>query len=269
MKRILPFIILLIAAVVLAQDSESTPEITPEATAEMTPEVTVEPVACPNLVKDALDLTALNCDATDTNQACYGFIDIDAETRTNTIDFTNPGDIVDVLDLQGVQLSPMDLDNGLWGLMVMDVEANTTDDSTAVDNVQIVLFGDTELRDASQFVQVVALDDIDIYEKPRRDSEVIFRLAQDESIIVNSQLEDGSWLRIRFNDEETGESFIGWLEAEKVTAASDLDVVQTMTAENAELPPDDLSVQYGPMQAFVFESGRDDAPCEKPPIVVC
>jgi hypothetical protein len=264
MKRLLSIIIvLLLVSVILAQ--EATPEITPEATAEVTPESTVSPDACPMLVQQALNLTELNCDATSTNEACYGFIDIDAETRSSNIRFVNPGDIVQVLELQGVQLSPMDIQNGLWGLMVMDVEANTTDGSVALDNVQIVLFGDTQLRDASRFVQVTALSDIDIYEKPGMDSSVISTLAKDDSIIVNSQLEDGSWLRVRFNEPETGNSLIGWLQTELVTTVSDLSILQTLTLEQAAQVPDDLSVQYGPMQAFIFESGQKDAPCAEAP----
>lgn len=260
MKRFLPLlIIMLLAAVVFAQ--EATPEVTPEFTPEATAEITQN--TCPTLVREAQDFAASNCSELDTNQACIAYDAVTGETNIpNTLN--NVGDRVGVWDIRSVQMSSMDLVNGLWGLLLMSVEVDVSGDGAFQDSIQIVLYGDAELQNTSRFVQVIALTDIDIYEKPRTDSPILSQLAQDDNIIVNSQLEDGLWLRVRFNSEETGESQLGWLQTDLVEATSPLDEVTILTPEEAEEIPDETS-QFGSMQAFYFESGQDDALCEEAP----
>src|SRR5688572_25585542 len=102
MKRFLIFVILILSASVFAQ--EATPEITPEVTAEFTPEATAavsaeatpestnDPDQCPLLVQRALDLTQVNCSDTNLNDACYGYILVDAELRDEASPFVEQGD---------------------------------------------------------------------------------------------------------------------------------------------------------------------------------
>lgn len=271
MRRLLLLLALFAGTVAFAQDATPTPLPTDEteatSQAEMTPEMT-EMVdvtdACPVLVAEALELTETNCEGTILNEACYGYTFIDAVLRNLDTNFVQPGDIADVIDIQSLQLSAMDVVSGLWGLMVMSVEANTGDGNVLTgEDVQIVLFGDTNLQDASQFVQVTANNDLTIFSQPDANSEIVQTIAADESVIANSRLEDDTWLRVRIVTEGTAQ--IGWLQAEQVSAATNLDVLPTLTAEQAAEPPSDLAAQYGPMQAFIFESGENDAPCSEAP----
>lgn len=94
---------------------ESTPEMTPEATAEMTPEAGDS--ACPRLVRSAIDLTQNRCETVNSNQVCYGHSILEAASRPGFEDFNfeEPGDIEDVIEMQSLNLSPMDLNEGVWG----------------------------------------------------------------------------------------------------------------------------------------------------------
>ena len=255
-------IILLLGAVVFAQEATPEPEITPEA--EVT-EASNSDEMCPALVTNALDLTQRNCSATGSNEACYGYIFIDAALRTPNTQFSQPGDILDVINIESLQLSPLDTNSGQWGVIVMSVEANLADRTQNVnDDVQIVLFGDTELRDASQFIEVIANTTVNVRANPRTDAGVISSLATGDSIIANGRLEDNSWIRVRVND--AGEIGLGWISADFLEANAELELLPPITREQAENPSaDDLAVQYGPMQAFIFESAEDDSPCEQAP----
>ena len=170
-------------AIVFAQESTEDPEITPEA--EVT-EVSMDiDEMCPALVTNALDLTQRNCSATSTNEACYGYIFIDAALRTTDTDFSEPGDILDVINIQSLQLSPLDTNSGQWGVIVMSVEANLNDTTQiANDDVQIVLFGDTELRDASQFIEVTATSNVRIRSNPSTSGNLVSVLEAGESIVA-------------------------------------------------------------------------------------
>lgn len=277
MFKKLAIIALLMILAVVGFAQEATPEATPdaEATAELTPEATetVEDELCPTLVENAIQITQTNCDATDTNEACYGYIFIDAELRGGDAEFVAPGDIEQVINIQSLQLSPMDTASGQWGVIVLAVEANanpldeaaTSDNTEAPENddVQIVLYGDTQLSDASQFVEVTAIGNVNIREQPRTNAGIIASMTTGESLIANGRLPDNTWFRVRIVSE--ADIGIGWIAAEFLEAGFDPDTLPVITAEEAELPPEDLAAQYGPMQAFIFESGENDAPCSEAP----
>jgi hypothetical protein len=142
---------------------------------------------CPAIVQTAIDLTSERCDETDSNMICYGHLVLDAQPQPDVeeaeFEFFEPGDVVDVNRVQSLRLSAMDVQTGRWGVVMMFVEAAL--EALEADDVQILLFGDTEMQDASQFV--------------------------------------------------------------------------ADTAESDALP------EFGPMQAFYFRSGVDDAPCAEAP----
>jgi|GEM_PF-4101925 len=273
LKRLALIALFLVAATVFAQEATPEPEATADAettvSPEFTPEVTEmagEDDLCPSLVENAIQLTQTNCEATDTNEACYGYIFIDAELRSGDAEFVAPGDIEQVINIQSLQLSPMDTASGQWGVIVLEVEPNaesTGDGTTPDDNVQIVLYGDTQLSDASQFVEVTAIGNVNIRERPRTSAGIIGSLTAGESLIANGRLPDNSWFRVRIVTES--EVAIGWIAAEFLEPGFDPETLPEITAEEAEQPPEDIAAQYGPMQAFIFESGADDAPCSEAP----
>jgi hypothetical protein len=265
MKRFLIFLFLILSATVFAQ--EATPEATAEATAELTPEATPESTneadQCPILVEQALQVSQDSCNDTSLNQACYGYIQVDAELRDAETEFVVAGDTTDVVNIQSLQLSPMDTRSGQWGVMIMSVEANVTEgDITETSDVQVVLYGDTQVEAAANFVEVTATAEANIRRQPRTNAEVLDTLTVGEQRIANARLEDNSWIRIRLAGEDTP---VGWISTEFLEAATDISILPSFTAAQAEEAPTDIGATYGPMQAVIIETGVDAAPCSAAP----
>lgn len=260
MKRLILIGLLMIAAVVLAQDDTSESTETPEAT----PEATVDADMCPILVNNALDLTEESCDGTSTNQACYGYIFIDSELRNPDVPFSQSGDRVNVSDIASLQLSPLDTNTGQWGLLTMLVEPNIDSAASVEDDVQLILYGDTTIENAYEFVQVTALSDLNVHQLPTTDSGILGELATGESIITNSRLDDDLWLRVRYTDVN-GNATLGWIQTERVNPAQAIDVLPALSFADALNPPDDLAATYGPMQAIIFQSSDEANLCDEAP----
>lgn len=256
-------LILLIGSVVLAQDDSD--DTTPEATTTVdSQEDENTEDTCPILVERALNVTESSCDGTFINEACYGYTLIDADLRDQDATFVVPGDITNVLDIQTVQLSAMNVAADQWGLMVMSVDANTGQQTVlTTEDVQIVLFGDTNLQDASTFVELSVEENVQIYEQPSTEADTIATALTGEALIASSRLDDNTWLRVRIIEDTAVR--IGWVQTDTVIPESDIEELAPLTAEEAAQPPEDLAAQYGPMQAFIFESGDLDAPCAEAP----
>lgn len=271
-KLITLALMLIFTTMALAQDATPEAEMTPDAEltseAELTPEATEVSTddMCPILVANAIDFTQRSCSATNTNEACYGYTFIDAAFRSLDANFIQPGDIENVIDIQSLRLSPLDVESGEWGVVVMAIEPNTNASEEGIlpgDDVQIILYGDTTLSDASQFIEVTALSGVNIREFPRTTASIIGSLEVDEILIANGRLPDNSWFRVRITIDSRPS--IAWISADFLEPGFDANTLPEITAEQAEQEPDDIAAQYGPMQAFIFESGEDDAPCSEAP----
>lgn len=252
----------LLAGGMQAQSSpEATPESTPEATSEATAEVTASPQSCPVIVQTALEVTEQNCSATTLNSACYGHIFLDAQPRLNTgmFDFDDPGDIVDLIQVESLQLSALDTSSGQWGVMLMTVEANV-EDAIRPDDVQLLLFGDTRLQDAATFLPVTVTEALTLRSAPQPDADALNTLQAGQNLLANARTDDTAWVRVRFSADVAG---LGWLPAEGITTENDLTELPVVSGD--DVADDDLAARYGPMQAFFFESAGRDAPCAEAP----
>ncbi|PJF22082.1 MAG: hypothetical protein CUN56_07820 [Phototrophicales bacterium] len=108
-------------------------------------------LTCSAIVQTALAAVDELCTDLGRNQACYGNISVSAVPREGVTDFTfeQTGDVIDVSDLQSMRLAPMDVENGTWGVAVMNLQANLPD-TLPGQNVTFVLFGDVEIESAVQ-----------------------------------------------------------------------------------------------------------------------
>jgi hypothetical protein len=104
---------------------------------------------CPTIVQTALDTVDRYCSETQRNIACYGNLLIDATPRPDVVNFAfeQPGDIVDVVDIEALQLENMDLVNQTWGIAVLKLQANLPD-TLPGQNVTFLLFGDVTVTHA-------------------------------------------------------------------------------------------------------------------------
>lgn len=231
-------------------------------------EATAEPalVTCPTIVQTAVEITRARCDSAGLNQACYGHLVLDAEPRSGLtdFDFSNPGDIVDVIQLESLRLSAMDVSTGQWGVVLMEVEAETGNGEvqSASSGASILLFGDAVLSSAGSFIQVIANEHVNIRAEPSLESPVVASLFTGESTTATGRSTDGMWFRVRLPETQSG---IGWVAAELVTAESDTQALEIIDETVQNIDEESTPGQFGPMQAFYFQSGVDDAPCPEAP----
>lgn len=104
---------------------------------------------CPAIVDSAMDALDRVCTQAGRNQVCYGNVSITAQFQTEAtgVIFEQVGDIISVADIQSMQLSPMDEENGVWGLALMKLQANIPD-TVPGQNVTFLLFGDVQITSA-------------------------------------------------------------------------------------------------------------------------
>jgi uncharacterized protein YgiM (DUF1202 family) len=170
---------------------------------------------------------------------------------------------VDVVQVQSLRLSAMDTQTGQWGVVMLQIEANlvTRDILNADQDVQILLFGDAVLEDANQFLTATAIENLNIRSQPATDATILGSLTLGDQITINGRLADNTWLRVRTATDENS----GWIFAPLVTVNGDLDSLTLISPENVGETPADNTARYGPMQAFYFQSGAQDAPCAEAP----
>ncbi len=228
--------------------------------------VSAQGVSCPAIVQSAWDNVDTLCLATGRNEACYGHALLNAEPQPGIgrLEFEEEGHIVNVVDLQSLRLSTMDLASGYWGVALMRIQANLP---AAIDkNVSLLLFGDVEIANPYAPVPMLEVQNksfntwINARYRPTTQAPIVGTIGPDTIVWANGRLPDSSWLRVEL-PENGGIGWInsGWVYApllEPVNTGDDLAIL-------AEVDP--FSTYYGPMQAFYFTSGTTDAPCEEAP----
>ncbi|HRE47710.1 MAG TPA: hypothetical protein PLD47_08295 [Aggregatilineales bacterium] len=107
---------------------------------------------CNDLVIKALETTSANCLDIGRGEACYGNVKLSAEARddvpTDQFVFNQPKDRVKVETIKTLKMNPLDLTTAEWGVSYMRIRANLPD-TAAGQFVTVLMFGDTQVRDAS------------------------------------------------------------------------------------------------------------------------
>lgn len=212
---------------------------------------------CPQIVQSAFATTRNLCEATGRNQACYGNAQLEVELSPDYTDavFSEPGDRLDVVALQTLRLSPMDVSAGTWGMSLMRVQANMRD---LAQNLTLLVFGDVALSNAgteTTALDVTPITNANVRLLPSTNAGVVDVLRVGEIGSATGRLADDSWVRVVVSlGEEGALSGTGWVSADLLEDA-DLET----------LPVVDASARhYQPMQAFTFESGAE-SPCAEAP----
>lgn len=223
------------------------------------PRIAAQNALCPELVQEALSLTDNLCQVTGRNQVCYGHSALQAQPQPDIphFKFDQEGDLADVATLQSLRLSVMDVATGAWGVTLMRLQASLPD-SQPDQNVTVVLFGDVEITPqvsgaaAALDATVNATSRINVRQSPATDAAVVARLEPGQPVKVTGRLADSSWLRVSLPDE----GGTGWVAAYLLTPGGDVESLGVVEPTEPE---------YGPMQAFYFQSGHHDAVCDEAP----
>jgi hypothetical protein len=105
---------------------------------------------CPEIVNQALEAAEGFCSELGRNQACYGNIQLTAQPQANvsSFNFSTTGDIVNAGDIYSLDLSPLDVNSGNWGVALMSLQADIPN-TLPGQNITFILFGDVELMTAA------------------------------------------------------------------------------------------------------------------------
>lgn len=115
----------------------------------MTVTVFAQDDTCPAIVWAALEATDSACSSVGRNQACYGNITLEAETRAeaDSLQFDSPGDLADLTNIETLTLKPLDRDAEEWGVAILKIQANLPE-TLPGQNVTFLLFGDVEIAES-------------------------------------------------------------------------------------------------------------------------
>lgn len=214
---------------------------------------------CPEIVEFALASVSNSCSNLGRNSVCYGYNHVDATFNVDVPDgfFTEVADIAPLLDLETLQTAGLDVEHDIWGVTVMNVQANLPN-TLPGQSVTILLMGDSEIHNEvdadSAFIPGEALSVItvapasNIRSAPSTTASVPGSVPAGTEFEADGQSPDGEWLRIVFEDRP------GWINTGLVAfdeAIADLPVIE--------------SGQFTPMQAFTFSTGIGQPVCNRAP----
>ncbi len=215
---------------------------------------------CTAIVQQALAEVQQGCAPTGRNQACYGYVSLQATPRDGVQNFTfaQQGDLADVADIDTLRLSALNTAANTWGIALMKLQANLPD-TLPGQNVTFLLFGDVQIQnDASATsgatVQVTSKANANIRSEPSTNGSMIGLLAVGDQTDANGRNQDGTWLRIQIPDGDA----LGWVSASLLTTADDINTLSVVDSTDAP-------TSYKPMQAFYFSTGITQTSCAEAP----
>ena len=235
MKYLSGLIVLLFGVTVLAQD-----------------------MTCPEIVSQALSVTAESCSELGRNEACYGNLRIETTYQENTqsVQFEQAGDIVGVADIQTITLSTMQSPDE-WGVAMMSLQADLPD-TLPGQNVTLLMFGDVAVENfgepQSPSIQFTATNTFNVRSYPGSDFPVIGALFGGTTTSITGRYFD--WLQIRMPAIQQA----GWI----YVAPGSYDIDRTLLAEIDPFVAEPPSI-FAPMSSFLMRSGVGDAQCEEAP----
>lgn len=101
---------------------------------------------CAAIARSALEQVNAVCEATGRNQVCNGnaLVDIIPREDIEYLVFENPGDIVEFATIESIQLSSMDVEKEIWGMVLMRLQANLPNTAPG-QGVTFLMFGNVQM----------------------------------------------------------------------------------------------------------------------------
>lgn len=216
--------------------------------------VLAQDLDCRAQVQEFINSAREMCSALDSNQVCYGNTALEVQPRENVrIDFSEPGDMVDLSNLQSLASRPLNMDAETWGLALMSVRGDMVNNA-----IPMIAFGEVTIQNESTASSdFIPLDVTVSYPKganvratPSQDGTLVKSLYAGDTVKAVGRLEDGSWIRL----------LDGWVSVDLIRSQADLSLLKVLEPD-AEVT-DDI---YGAMQIFRFRSGYEDSTCAGAP----
>lgn len=219
---------------------------------------------CPTLVKQALEQVGDNCTAMDRNNACYGFNRVNAtfaEAQAENF-FTTPSDRSALTVLQSIETLPLNAPDNVWGIAVMNVQANVPS-SLPGQAVVFMLLGDVQVENAvdpteaftpAEPVNVTTTTSANVRSGPSTNNNVVGSVPAGTQLQADGLNADQTWARVLLDNQPV------WISRDLLQP----EVPGTLGA----LPVLSRNART-PMQAFYFRTGFEGLDCtESPPSVL-
>ncbi len=223
--------------------------------------IAAQGASCTGLLEDALFAVEDNCEGTGRNQVCYGFNQVSASfvDEVSADFFTQPSDVSEIVDLATIQTAALDVANDIWGVALMNIQANLPN-TLPGQSVTFVLLGDVEVGNTvdpdnafqpSDGIEIVVTSaaGANIRSGAGLNFNVLGGARPDEVLIADGTSADGQWLRIAYTDR------VAWISR---TVIDD-------TAEGLDELPVLSNQLQTPMQSFYLRTGIGQPECEEVP----
>lgn len=218
------------------------------------------PAACNVIVDAALEAVDNACSGTARNQACYGNFFSQAFFREGApaTQFESVGDIADLIVIDSLQLSELNIAEEQWGVVLMQAQANLPD-TLPGQNVTFLLFGDVQMRDLSgsdnPTADVSATTGVNVRLTPSESGSLLGSLSAGQTITatgLHTNSAGQTWAQVRYVPHNV---MTGWI------------IAGALTGDLSALPEVESASQvYGPMQAFYFQTGIGRPACVEAPV---
>ncbi len=216
---------------------------------------------CPEQVVQALNLATI-CGGLGRNEVCYGNTLVSAVDwqGAEVTSFESPGNRASLLDVASLTTAPFDIQNQVWGVAVLALQANIPD-TLPGQNVTFVVFGDVLLQNDVQPGKIVVPNGLsgtsnsnpNLRAGPGTNFQVVGALQPGEELLIIGRNEAAEWLQIVDGSETP------WVASRFVEIEGDpatLDVIA----------PDATPILYrAPMQAFRLTTHPGSAACDEVP----
>lgn len=218
--------------------------------------------ACPDFITQVLGTLEQNCSGVGRNTACYGNTQVNA-TFTEPVPpayFSEPADTTDLVTLQSISTTQIDLEGDSYGVALMSMQANLPG-TLPGQAVNFLLFGDATVVNAVtpdsaslpvDPVNVFTASDAPIYTLAAANANIVEVAPAGTDLAADALSEDGAWVRIVYLREDTI-AVGGWVALSALLPfdQSALPVVGEQTRT--------------PMQAFLFRTGLGAPICDQAP----
>ncbi|MFQ3645838.1 MAG: SH3 domain-containing protein [Anaerolinea sp.] len=219
---------------------------------------TIAQQSCPVLVRQALQSLGTNCAQLGRNVVCYGNDQVRARFTEEVAEdfFTKPADIASLSSIASVTATSLSLDENIWGVAVMNVQANVPE-TLPGQAVTFILLGDVEVENAVDpaeaaeprpSIPVTTRVNGNIRSGPGTNFNRLGVAPAGSVLNADALSADRQWVRIVYRDT------VGWMFRDNLGLDPAID----------SLRPADLR-ERGLMQAFFLRSGIGEPACTEAP----
>ena len=214
--------------------------------------------SCSVIVRQALQALGTNCAQLGRNVVCYGNDQVRAKFTEEVAEdfFTRPSDIASLGSVASVAAASLSEANSLWGIAVMNVQANVPE-TLPGQAVTFILLGDVEVENAVDpseaaaprpTIPVTTRVNSNIRSGPGTNFNRLTVAPAGSALNADGLSADRLWVRVVYRD------VAGWIFRDNLAADAAIESLRPVDAR-----------ERGLMQAFFLRSGIGEPTCEEAP----